>query len=145
MKVKFWGVRGSIASPGPTTVRYGGNTTCIEITTDAGETIILDAGTGIRALGNELMKQGPVSVNLVISHTHWDHIQGFPFFTPAYLPNYQLVIYGTKQGDDKIYNLLSGQMSSAYFPVDFSELQGGILSDFLGQGGRELDGVHVNY
>ena len=144
--VKFWGTRGSIPTPGYATQKYGGNTSCVEVRVDDC-IFICDGGSGVRELGIDILRRDnhPKKFHMFFSHSHWDHIQGFPFFTPAYLPNYQLVIYGTKQGDDKIYNLLSGQMSSAYFPVDFSELQGNILSDFIGQGGRELDGVHVDY
>lgn len=79
MKVKFWGVRGSIASPGPSTVRYGGNTTCIEIRTDSNELIVLDAGTGIFPLSQSLLGELPVTANVLITHSHWDHIQGLPF------------------------------------------------------------------
>ena len=84
MKVKFWGVRGSIACPGPKTVRYGGNTTCIEIRTDNNELIILDAGTGIFPLSQVLLAELPVTANVLITHSHWDHIQGIPFFRPLY-------------------------------------------------------------
>ena len=80
MLVRFWGTRGSIASPGPDTARYGGNTTCIEVTTDNGDVIIFDGGTGIFRLGNELAKRMPVKVSVFVTHTHWDHIQGLPFF-----------------------------------------------------------------
>ena len=94
MKVRFWGVRGSIPSPGPDTVRYGGNTTSIEITTDAGHTIIFDAGTGIRRLGLKLMEEGKQEVAICLSHTHWDHIQGLPFFVPLFVPGKDIHFYG---------------------------------------------------
>ena len=84
MKVRFWGVRGSIASPGPKTVRYGGNTTCIEIRTDNNELIILDAGTGIFPLSQTLLGELPLQANILITHSHWDHVQGLPFFIPNF-------------------------------------------------------------
>ena len=85
MKIKFWGVRGSIASPGPNTVRYGGNTTCIEIRTDNNELIIIDAGTGIFPLSQTLLAEMPLTANVLITHSHWDHIQGLPFFAPNFI------------------------------------------------------------
>ena len=88
MLARFWGVRGSIPAPGPKTVRYGGNTPCVEVRA-GGELIIIDAGSGIRELGLSLLKAAagsPIRGNLLIGHTHWDHIQGFPFFTPLFLP-----------------------------------------------------------
>ena len=86
MKIKFWGVRGSIASPGPNTVRYGGNTTCIEIRTDNNELIILDAGTGIFPLSQTLLAEMPLTSNVLITHSHWDHIQGLPFLCRTSFP-----------------------------------------------------------
>jgi phosphoribosyl 1,2-cyclic phosphodiesterase len=120
--VRFWGVRGSIPTPGPRTRRYGGNTSCVEVR--AGKTLLVfDAGTGLRELGVALGRNhdGPLTVHLFLSHPHWDHIQGFPFFGPAYQSSTTIFVYGP-QGDDKHYQLLSGQMSNAYFPVRFSDL-----------------------
>src|SRR3989304_2880450 len=99
MRIRFWGVRGSIPSPGEDTVKYGGNTACIELRFGpADRLIIIDAGTGIRALGNELLKtdlpKGPIKADLFFTHTHWDQIMGFPFFTPIYVPKTELTIYG---------------------------------------------------
>lgn len=125
--VRFWGVRGSIPTPGPRTRRYGGNTTCVEVR--AGKTLLVfDAGTGLRELGVNLLRGGdaPLTVHLFLSHPHWDHIQGFPFFGPAYQSSTTIYVYGPK-GDDKHYQLLSGQMSNAYFPVRFSDLGAKIL------------------
>jgi phosphoribosyl 1,2-cyclic phosphodiesterase len=125
--VRFWGVRGSIPTPGPRTRRYGGNTSCVEVR--AGQTLLVfDAGTGLRELGVQLGRAhpGPLTVHLFLSHPHWDHIQGFPFFGPAYRPTTTIYVYGP-QGDDKHYQLLSGQMSNAYFPVRFSDLGANIV------------------
>ena len=128
VKIRFWGVRGSIASPGPNTVRYGGNTSCIQVTTDAGDQIILDAGTGIRGVGMELMKNLPAKCSIFISHTHWDHIQGLPFFIPMFVPGNEIDLYG---GADPVSRLdlkevLNRQMEYAYFPVRQAELKASI-------------------
>ena len=141
MKVKFWGTRGSIASPGPTTIRYGGNTTCIEVRTDAGDVIVLDAGTGVRALGLSLLANLPVHASVFISHTHWDHIQGLPFFVPLFIPNNTIDFYGAFDpiyGKD-IQSILSAQMEYCYFPVRQCELKANISYTTL----REGDSVQV--
>ncbi|HEY0882817.1 MAG TPA: MBL fold metallo-hydrolase [Archangium sp.] len=126
--VRFWGVRGSIPTPGPRTRRYGGNTSCVEVRIDD-DLLVFDAGTGMRELGVQLMKEKrqELTVHLFLSHPHWDHIQGFPFFGPAYAKTTTLHVYGPK-GDDKNHQLLSGQMSNAYFPVRFSDLGADIVS-----------------
>ena len=124
MHVRFWGVRGSIPSPGPKTVRYGGNTPCVELTC-GDETLIVDAGTGIRDLGFDLMRRaagGPVKGRLFIGHTHWDHIQGFPFFTPLYLPATKFQIYGMHGTTKTFQDVMAGQMQSTYFPVQLQDL-----------------------
>jgi phosphoribosyl 1,2-cyclic phosphodiesterase len=103
LKVKFYGVRGSIATAGDETRRYGGNTSCVlvEASGPAGKaTLVFDAGTGIRKLGNDLMKRGPVDAHLFFSHLHWDHIQGFPFFAPAFIPGNRLHVYGVRSPVD---------------------------------------------
>lgn len=126
--VRFWGVRGSIPTPGPRTRRYGGNTSCVEVR--VGDTLmVFDAGTGMRELGVHLLKarQKELTVHLFLSHPHWDHIQGFPFFGPAYVSTTTMYVYGPK-GDDKNYQLLSGQMANAYFPVRFADLGANIVA-----------------
>lgn len=143
MFVRFWGVRGSIPTPGPRTRRYGGNTSCVEVRVD--ETLLVfDAGTGLRELGVQLMRGGakPLTVHLFLSHPHWDHIQGFPFFGPAYSKNTTLYVYGPK-GDDKNYQLLSGQMANAYFPVRFSDLGAKIVSRSFSGSSVTIDAVKV--
>jgi len=127
-RLKFWGVRGSIPTPGPGTVRYGGNTSCVEVRA-GGEIIILDAGTGLRSLGRELVSEfqdQPLNLTLLLSHTHWDHIQGLPFFQPIYQPRCRLRILGFEGARSGLVNVLSGQMESPYFPVPFGELPGNI-------------------
>lgn len=123
MKIRFWGVRGSIATPGPNTVRYGGNTACIEVRGDSNEIIILDAGSGIKPLGETLAKESPIEIHLLISHTHWDHINGFPFFVPAYMPNNVIHFYGPPHFNKSLMEIIQGQMEYSYFPVRADELR----------------------
>lgn len=128
MKVRFWGVRGSIASPGLHTVRYGGNTTCIEVRSDDGALIILDAGTGIFPLAQHLLKSLPVQANIFMTHTHWDHIQGLPFFTPLYIPGNRVLIHGgydvvARRGIEQIMEV---QLQYSFFPVREAEMRANI-------------------
>jgi phosphoribosyl 1,2-cyclic phosphodiesterase len=136
MKVRFWGVRGSIPTPGPDTVKYGGNTTSIEVRLNDGRIIIIDAGSGIRALGNKLvmedMKKGPLSIDLFISHTHWDHINGFPFFTPIFIPKNRIRVRGPVNiGDESLEKIFALQMSYNYFPLRADELAASITYETL--------------
>jgi phosphoribosyl 1,2-cyclic phosphodiesterase len=124
LKLRFWGTRGSIPSPGPDTVKYGGNTTCVELRLDDGTTIIFDAGTGIRELGVEIVKRNENhQINLFLSHSHWDHIQGFPFFQPAYRGDTKIDIFGCPPTYNKLREILTNQMESKYFPINFNELK----------------------
>ena len=124
MKIKFWGVRGSIPSPGPKTQRYGGNTTCIEVRTDDNDLIILDGGTGIFPLAQQL-KELPLTAHILNTHSHWDHIQGLPFFTPIFVPGNTIHLYGafdpiSGAGPERIMSI---QMQYSYFPVREAEIQ----------------------
>lgn len=123
-RLKFWGVRGSVPTPGAGTVRYGGNTTCVEVRAKH-EIVILDGGTGLRPLGRQLLAEFPqqsLPLSLLLTHTHWDHIQGLPFFTPIYQTNCRLRIHGYEGARRGLVNVLTGQMESPFFPVPFGEL-----------------------
>ena len=124
MKVRFWGTRGSIATPGPATLKYGGNTSCVEVRTK-GHILVFDAGTGIHNLGIQLQKEfpsTPITVHIFISHTHWDHIQGFPFFLPAYDRQNRIIIYGPSGRDKTLRQIMRMQMDSDYFPVAIGDM-----------------------
>lgn len=122
MFVRFWGVRGSIASPGASTAQVGGNTSCVEVRC-GGQRLILDAGTGLRALGDSLLaEKQPIDAALLLSHFHWDHIQGLPFFVPAYLPSTKLTIVGSSDGRHSLRDKLSRQMTEPHFPVQLDDL-----------------------
>lgn len=123
MRIRFWGTRGSIATPGPSTVRYGGNTACVEVRDATGRLLVLDAGTGLRELGLALERRGggPWDADLLLSHLHWDHIQGIPFFRPAFSNASRVCIRGPRQ-DRPIRDILSVGMDDPFFPVDLDGL-----------------------
>jgi len=128
IKVKFWGVRGSIPCPGPKTMKYGGNTACIELRfPEVDRHIIIDAGSGIRDLANFMLAndlpKGPISTEIYLSHTHWDHIMGFPFFVPVYIPGTSIKVFGpVTYEDEPLEAVVGGQMKYRYFPVNMGEL-----------------------
>jgi phosphoribosyl 1,2-cyclic phosphodiesterase len=122
MKVRFWGVRGSIPTPEPDRLRYGGNTTCLEIgAPDAPEPVIIDGGSGIRALGDDLLKRSPRRIHIMLTHFHWDHIQGLPSFAPLFQSGVEIAIYTIRPTLETCL-LLAAQMADPYFPVTFAEL-----------------------
>lgn len=123
MQVRFWGTRGSLAKPGPTTLRFGGNTSCVEVTASDGTLVVLDAGTGLHGLGQELLSSGRAAKGaILISHTHWDHIQGFPFFAPLFVSATEWDIYAPRGVGHDVAATLAGQMQYKYFPVNLEQL-----------------------
>lgn len=119
MEITFWGVRGSYPVPGAATVRYGGQTSCVEARSASGHTVIVDAGTGMRALGNKLLReaQGPMHHHVLLSHVHWDHIQGLPFFSPAYIPGTQISVYALLTAADELNDVIGGITRHEFFPM----------------------------
>lgn len=121
MQITFWGVRGSIPAPGPDTVGIGGNTSCVEVR--AGKAILIfDGGTGLRLLGKKLMGELPITAHMFFSHVHWDHIQGFPFFEPAFVKGNHFHLYGGNNVSRTLEETLEGQMDHPNFPVDLGAM-----------------------
>lgn len=148
-RVTFWGTRGSIPTPGPDTVRYGGNTPCVAVEglgADEGRFVILDAGTGIRRLGGELVRrQGndALNVDLLLSHTHWDHIHGLPFFAPFFGKGNCVRIWGSKQGEVDLEVILRQQMHPVVFPVPLDEVAAELTVGHVDAQAFEIDGFAV--
>ena len=145
MEVRFWGTRGSIATPGRGTNHFGGNTSCVEVTTASGELLILDCGTGARPLAGALMAPGrrPVHTNILIGHTHWDHIQGFPFFIPAFVLGNSVAIHGPQGSRGSLHEVLAGQMQFPYFPVELDQLPAAMTYHELTEGIHTIGGTRV--
>jgi phosphoribosyl 1,2-cyclic phosphodiesterase len=146
--ITIWGSRGSIPTPGPQTARYGGNTSCVSIERE-GESrsrlVVLDAGSGIRVLGNALVERsnGPVEVDLLVTHTHWDHIQGLPFFTPMYVEGNAVRIRGSKQGEVDLEVILQQQMHPVVFPVPLKESAADLQVEHVSPGSFDVEGFAV--
>jgi len=151
MRLKFWGTRGSISTPGKATVRYGGNTPCTELRLPNNELLILDAGTGIRNLGEALIEKGEsVKAFILISHPHWDHIQGFPFFKPAFITGNELTIVGGETEKVSLSKMISDQMNKVYFPIQLNELKATISFRKIGEEeftvfGANVKTIYVNH
>lgn len=145
MRVRFWGTRGSIAKAGPTTLRYGGNTSCIEVRSAAGTIVMLDCGTGAHDFGQSLLAEGlkPCSGHILVSHTHWDHIQGIPFFAPFFIYGNEWHIYGPRGLGQSLREVLAGQMEYTYFPVSLDQLAAAIHYHDVVEGTFEIGDVRV--
>ena len=145
MYVKFWGTRGSIAKPGSSTVRYGGNTSCIEVRSAAGTIVVVDCGTGIQGLGQALMRNTPLPMigHILISHTHWDHIQGLPFFAPLFVPGNEWDIYAPRGLSQTLRDILAGQMEYTYFPITLDALGANVRYHDLVEGVVEVGDITV--
>jgi len=143
MQITFWGVRGSYPVPGASTVRYGGQTSCVETRTASGDTLIVDAGTGMRALGNKLSRESPQPRHhhVLLSHVHWDHIQGLPFFSPVYVPGTKISVYALLTAADELHQVIGGSTRHEFFPMpleavpavfEFHQVEPGVEFDING-------------
>jgi phosphoribosyl 1,2-cyclic phosphodiesterase len=143
--VTFWGTRGSIPTPGAHTARYGGNTPCVAVGGRADQLVILDAGSGIRPLGHDLSRQagGAINVDILLSHTHWDHIQGLPFFQPLNTKGNSVQIYGAAQAGVPLVEILDRQMDPVVFPVPLKALAAELTVTEVTGDGFEIDGFWV--
>ncbi len=143
--ISYWGVRGTLPVPGPKTLRYGGNTSCVSLELPRKQLIIFDAGTGIRNLGHHLLDthEGPLSAKLLISHPHWDHINALPFFTPLFVPGNEFEIMGASHGSLTMRELISGQMDGVYFPVTIREFGSRLFFRNLGEETFTVDDIQV--
>lgn len=147
LRLQFWGTRGSVPSPGPRTVRYGGNTPCVEVRTSDGWLIILDAGTGIRELGRSLIARAggsPIAGDIFLTHAHWDHIQGIPFFGPIFERGNHFTIWGSRSLERSVDRVVRDQMSPVVFPVSFEELAATIDFCEIAEGRQQVHGCEVS-
>lgn len=144
MDIRFWGTRGSLAKPGPHTVRYGGNTSCVEVRSAGGTRIVIDCGTGAHELGQAIMREGiPSRGHVLISHTHWDHIQGIPFFAPLFVPGHAWDIYAPQGFGESLKETLAGQMEYTYFPVTPDAFGAQVRYHNLGEGCFTIDDLTI--
>ena len=141
--MSLWGARGSTPTPGARFLRHGGNTSCMSIAHE-GQVFIFDAGSGIRDLGQELMDGTVLKLNLFVTHTHWDHIQGFPFFMPAYSPDFEITVWGAEGFGKDLESIFRGQLDRDYFPVQMEDMQSSLRFRHLTENPVEIDGVKVH-
>ncbi|MCX6137019.1 MAG: MBL fold metallo-hydrolase [Ignavibacteriales bacterium] len=151
MKARFWGTRGSIATPGPATMKYGGNTPCMEVRAGC-DIFVFDAGTGLRGLGIELLNEftsQPITIHLFISHTHWDHIQGFPFFIPAYQKQHRILVYGPPGRARSLEQIFRTQLDSDYHPIALNDMGSNIVIQEIREpmrvGNVSIDFMYLNH
>lgn len=147
MQVKFWGTRGSIPTPGKATQKFGGNTSCVEVRCE--DTILMfDCGSGAREMGLALKKEmdgRPLDLHIFVSHTHWDHIQGFPFFVPAYTPGTTLTLYSLRGSDKSLEKVFTGQMDASYFPVSLADMMANLKFVELDEGALEIGPARISH
>ncbi len=145
IELTFWGVHGTLPVPGRSTLRYGGNTSCAAIRFPKNRFFILDAGTGIKELSNHLMKTGSrnMKATFFITHSHWDHINAFPFFSPLYIPGNEFQVCGPAQGDLTMREVISSQMDSVYFPITIKEMCARVYFKDLVEGAYNIDNIEV--
>lgn len=143
MKIKFWGARGSIPVSGRQYLKYGGSTTCLEISSVKGEHVIVDAGSGIRLLGKEMGKNSHNTFTMLFTHSHWDHVQGFPFFAPIYRKNTRISMMGCSFSSDQVREIIAKTMQPPGFPVRFEEISAKFEFQSLCSSGCELRGLRV--
>ncbi len=142
--LRLWGTRGSIPISGPSFARHGGNTTCLQVSCGE-DVIIFDAGSGIRELGLTLMGGQARKIHLFMTHTHWDHIQGFPFFVPAYVPGFDITIYGAKGFSKDLKSIFEGQLDQAYFPVQMKDMRANLRFEYLPHEPIEINEAKVSW
>ncbi|MGP8051291.1 MAG: MBL fold metallo-hydrolase [Desulfobaccales bacterium] len=146
MEIKFWGTRGSIPAPGPSTLEFGGNTTCVEVLLDSGRRLIIDGGTGLRLLGKHLLEDpAPIKIHLLLTHGHWDHLLGIPFFLPIYQETTEILVDGWPPAFQAMTRVFDSNLGDGFFPVAFENLKARI--DFLNRlshGPLEVDGVSID-
>lgn len=146
MEIKLWGTRGSIPAPGSKTLEFGGNTTCVEIIPEAGGRIVIDAGTGLRLLGGHLLESGePVSFYLLLTHNHWDHLLGLPFFAPVYQEDTEITVDGWPHAFQAMTKVFDNHMGNGFFPVAFDQLKAKIsFLNRVARGPLSLEGINID-
>ncbi len=144
MRIKIWGCRGSLTTAGRDVVRYGGYTTCVEVRMDDGTLVVIDSGSGIHKLGNALLAEpGIGEMYLLLTHSHWDHLTGFPFFKPAYMSKYRIHVRGGPDAKTSLHKYLAHQMDPPYFPVEFNVLKAGFDFDTEDGGGLSFGNTRI--